>query len=132
MSAASGHRPRIARYHVVDLCQQFSVKFVLEVLGGAGAVWGSSEAMGLRTSHTAWFFRPLALAVFTVFLIRWLVQIRRALRLLSRGDRIPPLADYNDDLVLCEEQQEVEGYGMGANIGKDDLVFTTEIDYDTP
>ena len=116
---------------MVGLCQQYSVKFVLEVLGGAGAVWGSSEAMGLRTSRNVWFFRPLALAVGTVFLIRWLVQLRRAARLLTRGDMIPQA---ENDLALNEEQDEQEEeedyvYGIGTN-RKDDLEFTTEITYE--
>ena len=38
-----------SRYDCTALLQTFAVKFVLEVLGAAGAIWGSSEAIGLRT-----------------------------------------------------------------------------------
>jgi len=132
-AAAAGHRRRIAPYHLVDLCQQYSVKFVLEVLGGVGAIWGSTEAVGLRTSSTAWFFRPLSLAVGAVFLMRWLVQLRRAVRLLTRGDMVPQSFSEND-LALTEELDELHEdddyvYGTGTN-RKDDSEFTTELDYD--
>ncbi|KAL3794371.1 hypothetical protein HJC23_012908 [Cyclotella cryptica] len=62
--------------YIVQVVQIFSVKLVLEVCGGAGAVWGFSEAIGLRHDGTLWFWRPCALAVGTLFWARWLCQIR--------------------------------------------------------
>lgn len=45
-------------------------------MGGAGAVWGFSEAVGLRTPKTVWFWRPVALIVGAIFFIRWYKQIQ--------------------------------------------------------
>eukprot|EP00980_Cylindrotheca_fusiformis_P003834 scaffold858_cov123-Cylindrotheca_fusiformis.AAC.10 len=58
------------------LCMQvFLPKLVLEVLGGAGAIWGFSEAVGLRNESNIWFWRPVALSVGSLFLARWLKQV---------------------------------------------------------
>jgi len=46
-------------------------KFILEVCGAAGAVWGFSECIGLRTIDNNWFWRPLSLLVAVVFGMRW-------------------------------------------------------------
>jgi hypothetical protein len=58
------------------LYQIFSAKLVLEVFGGAGAIWGFSEAVGLREPTTVWFWRPCALTFGAIFFVRWLCQIR--------------------------------------------------------
>ena len=57
------------------MCEIFSAKLVLEVFGGAGAIWGFSEALGLRNPSTIWFWRPCALVFGAVFFCRWLLQI---------------------------------------------------------
>lgn len=57
------------------LLQTFGPKLVLEVMGGAGAVWGFSEAIGLRTSATNWFWRPITLVAGILFFSRWLGQL---------------------------------------------------------
>ncbi|KAL7545860.1 hypothetical protein ACHAWF_009215 [Thalassiosira exigua] len=54
----------------------FSAKLVLEVFGGAGAIWGFSEAVGLRVPSTVWFWRPCALAVGAIFFARWMSQVQ--------------------------------------------------------
>ena len=98
-----------SRYDCTAILQTFAVKFVLEVLGAAGAIWGSSEAIGLRTETNRPVFHLLACVVGVVFLARWLIQLRRAYRLLSRGDRIDMLSqtaddvDGDDDLALYDE-----------------------------
>jgi len=98
-----------SRYDCTALLQTFAVKFVLEVLGAAGAIWGSSEAIGLRTTQNRWLFHWLAGVVGVLFLVRWLIQLLRAYRLLSRGDRIDMLpqtaddVDGDDELALYEE-----------------------------
>eukprot|EP00584_Thalassiosira_punctigera_P003656 CAMPEP_0172536268 /NCGR_PEP_ID=MMETSP1067-20121228/8063_1 /TAXON_ID=265564 ORGANISM="Thalassiosira punctigera, Strain Tpunct2005C2" /NCGR_SAMPLE_ID=MMETSP1067 /ASSEMBLY_ACC=CAM_ASM_000444 /LENGTH=66 /DNA_ID=CAMNT_0013321307 /DNA_START=101 /DNA_END=298 /DNA_ORIENTATION=+ len=53
------------------LYQIFTAKLVLEVMGGAGAIWGFSEAVGLRVASTVWFWRPCALVVGAIFFMRW-------------------------------------------------------------
>lgn len=62
-----------------QLSRTFLVKFVLEVLGGGGAIWGFSEACGLRTPNNAvWLWRPLALGTAVLFGLRWLWQLHQA------------------------------------------------------
>eukprot|EP00934_Nitzschia_sp_Nitz4_P003151 Nitzschia sp. Nitz4//scaffold286_size23798//5958//6413//NITZ4_008448-RA/size23798-processed-gene-0.37-mRNA-1//1//CDS//3329545732//3141//frame0 len=68
----------------------FVAKLILEVFGGAGAIWGFSEAVGLRTVDTIWFWRPAALSVGFCFFLRWLLQIRHEAALLhfrSKSER---------------------------------------------
>lgn len=61
---------------LIRLFQIFGAKLVLEVFGGAGAIWGFSEAIGLRSSSTIWFWRPCALLFGAVFFWRWIFQMR--------------------------------------------------------
>jgi hypothetical protein len=60
----------------IRLLQIFSAKLVLEVFGGAGAIWGFSEAMTFRVPSTVWFWRPTALTFGAIFFIRWIMQIQ--------------------------------------------------------
>mmetsp|Transcript_36800 Transcript_36800/g.85958 ORF Transcript_36800/g.85958 Transcript_36800/m.85958 type:complete len:592 (-) Transcript_36800:119-1894(-) len=57
------------------LVQIFSARFVLEVLGGAGAIWGFSEVLTIRNPETVWFWRPCALTIGSIFFYRWVLQI---------------------------------------------------------
>ncbi len=61
---------------LIRLFRVFGAKLVLEVFGGAGAIWGFSEAIGLRVPSTVWFWRPCALTVGVIFLSRWVDQVR--------------------------------------------------------
>lgn len=51
------------------------VKLILEVFGAAGATWGFSEVVFLRTPQNLAFWRPLAISMGVVFLVRWLRQV---------------------------------------------------------
>lgn len=55
----------------------FVPKLILEVFGGAGAIWGFSETCGLRRPETVWFWRPAALSVGFIFFLRFLFQLRQ-------------------------------------------------------
>lgn len=63
---------RHRRLHKLPFVQTFSAKFLLEVCGAAGAIWGSSHALKLRspTSQGAW--RCAAIVVGLAFGIRWI------------------------------------------------------------
>lgn len=105
---------------IVRLLQIFSAKLVLEVFGGAGAIWGFSEAVGLRKPDTLWFWRPCALVFGAIFFIRWMMQIQDYL-VETRGKMLS--AD-SETLALTEKQQEEtssygsaeDGTGKGVNI----------------
>ena len=58
----------------------YIAKLNLEVFGGAGAVWGFSEAVGLRTPDTVWFWRPASLIVGGIFFLRWIWQFYNAIQ----------------------------------------------------
>ena len=85
MNSAQRHQspiPTISTTHInnraklIRLLQIFSAKLVLEVFGGCGAIWGFSEAIGLRNTSNVWFWRAVALAVGTIFFFRWFRQIQ--------------------------------------------------------
>ncbi|KAL7546631.1 hypothetical protein ACHAWF_009964 [Thalassiosira exigua] len=63
------------RTHRLSFFQIHASKFVLHVMGGAGAIWGCAEALTLRNSTNAMQWRLAALAVGGMFLIRWAFQI---------------------------------------------------------
>ena len=66
----------MTRQEWMNFLEIFLARFLLEVCGAGGAVWGFSEAVGFRTDNTTWFWRPAALSVAAVFFSRWLLQIR--------------------------------------------------------
>ena len=80
---------------LIRLLHDFGAKLVLEVFGGAGAIWGFSEAIGLRVPSTVWFWRPCALTFGAIFFVRWLGQVR---------DRVVAMTD--DDCVLSIPPEE--------------------------
>ena len=66
----------MTRLDWLNFLEIFTARLILEVFGGAGAIWGFSEAIGFRTDNTVWFWRPAALTIGAVFFSRWLLQIR--------------------------------------------------------
>jgi len=91
------------------LLQIFSAKLVLEVFGGAGAIWGFSEAIGLRTSSTLWFWRPCALTFGAIFFGRWLSQVNdyvvdENVKLINSAEKAASGDD--DEQVALAPQQE--------------------------
>lgn len=66
--------PLYKDHGLVRLCQVFSAKMVLEVWGGAGAIWGFSEAMSLRRPDTLEAYRFYALSIGLMFFSRWILQ----------------------------------------------------------
>ena len=60
----------------IRLLQIFSAKLVLEVFGGAGAIWGFSEVLDLRRPETLFFWRPAALTIGLIFFVRWMMEIK--------------------------------------------------------
>jgi hypothetical protein len=113
---------------IIRLLQIFSARLVLEVFGGAGAIWGFSEAIGLRTPETVWFWRPCALIVGVIFFVRWCMQIQDYV--LEENLLFPSLksnemdslrkemsnsffseAGEDESLKLTKDQDETESYG---------------------
>jgi len=59
------------RVHLFPFVQIFSGKFVLEVLGASGAIWGSSEVLTFRNVESVEEWRLVAMIVGGLFLMRW-------------------------------------------------------------
>jgi hypothetical protein len=94
---------------VIRLFQDFGAKLILEVFGGAGAIWGFSEAIGLRVPSTVWFWRPCALTFGAIFLVRWVGEVR---------DRVVAMMD--DDCVrsVAAEEKVAAGGGNRGDEGR--------------
>jgi hypothetical protein len=60
---------------VLQTIHTFGANLILQVFGGAGAIWGFSEVIGLRTPSTAWFWRPTAQFFGAVFFARWVLEL---------------------------------------------------------
>jgi len=71
-----GTRERVGASSWVRLLQIFFAKLVLEVFGGAGAIWGFSEVCTLRRPETQELWRWIALTIGGIFFVRMLCQIR--------------------------------------------------------
>jgi hypothetical protein len=96
--------------NMARIVQVFLPKLVLEVMGSAGAVWGFSEVVGLRTKSTVWFWRPAALFTGLVFFRNWVAQVQEAFwthrSSLRPGDWSPdglPIA-----IIHCEDESTSE------------------------
>lgn len=63
------------RRHRLAFFQIHASNFVLQVLGGAGAIWGCAEAVTLRNFTNTMEWRIAAMSVGAMFLIRWSFQI---------------------------------------------------------
>jgi hypothetical protein len=63
------------RTHRLEFAQIHASKFILQVLGGGGAVWGSSEVLTFRNAATTSEWRMASIVVGCIFLIRWMFQI---------------------------------------------------------
>ena len=83
----------------LELMLTFGAKFVLEVLGGAGAVWGSSEVLLLRTSANVHVWRPISIFFGSLFFLRWCSQFATALRqAFQKRQREDCISHSNSDL----------------------------------
>jgi hypothetical protein len=82
---------------MIHFVQVFSAKFLLQVMGGAGAVWGSSDAVGLRTPDTQEAWRVAALVTGNVFFLRWVIEIMSYCLLCQRCSRIHSFTKDKDE-----------------------------------
>ena len=83
--------------------QTFCPKLVLEVMGGSGAVWGFSEAIGLRTALTLWFWQPVTLIAGAFFFIRWCQQVQEFSRLHDLRSKRRSALEGEMATLLCQE-----------------------------
>ena len=91
----------------LDWMEVVAVKFVLEVMGAAGAIWGCSQIVLLRTDETTHFWRVVAMITLIWFMIRWLrILVSFATNKHGRENGIRHCLEKQDseihDLVLTE------------------------------
>lgn len=90
------------------LLSTYIPKLILEVMGGAGAIWGFSEACGLRRPETVYFWRPAALVVGALFFLRFLKEIYVDLAAQSqRSSLLLPASSSSCDLELGKNDLEL-------------------------
>ena len=99
------------------LSQIFSAKLVLEVFGGAGAIWGFSEIITLRNAETIGTWRICALISGTIFLIRWIMQITDYVREIKEENNKSQIFELKDGLAVIKDSSgDVDD--NGANQGE--------------
>lgn len=114
----------------IVLFQEFLPKFILEVMGGGGAIWGFSEACGLRTTSTVWFWRPSALVGAALFGLRFLHQVKVAWKTRSGGATLsqPPQDEQylHTMMIRATSSQDLElGLTVSSSTGGSPTTTTT-------
>lgn len=85
------HRPPHLQHVPLDytkFVQVFIAKLVLEVCGAAGAIWGSTEILTIRTPENNYIWRPISLATFVIFLVRFFWHTKH---FLEHDKEFPPI-----------------------------------------
>ena len=70
-----------------DLWQVFLPKFVLEVLGGGGAIWGPAEILTLRNEDTLEFWQHTARFASSLFAVRLILELLTHYNLLGKEEK---------------------------------------------
>eukprot|EP00581_Thalassiosira_minuscula_P010022 CAMPEP_0183711358 /NCGR_PEP_ID=MMETSP0737-20130205/6885_1 /TAXON_ID=385413 /ORGANISM="Thalassiosira miniscula, Strain CCMP1093" /LENGTH=142 /DNA_ID=CAMNT_0025939851 /DNA_START=496 /DNA_END=924 /DNA_ORIENTATION=- len=109
------------------------VRFILEVVGAVGAIWGCSEILRLRdnvnnaydsTNNKTTTWRAISIAIGVIFLARWMRQLRTFGR--SERDKEPKTVAKTQiglarDTSCSEEIEEFD-------VGRSDLELTVATD----
>lgn len=104
--------------------QTFAERFVLQVLGGCGAIWGCSEAVGLRNNESSEQWRIAAAVSGSLFLVRWLKQILSFCSLIVRPTQDSFASHLFDWFELYVIKVIIEIFGAGGAIwGFSQIVF---------
>lgn len=96
----------------------YAAKFVLQVLGGCGAIWGCSEVLWLRDERNGDSWRTCAAFVGCVFLVRWMVEIASycLIVLPSRLSTIPYIARVVEWFEIVVVKAILEVFGAAGAI----------------
>jgi len=101
---------------LLRLFQIFSAKLVLEVFGGAGAIWGFSEVLTLRNPETQELWRKNALIVGTIFLVRYAMQIRDYVEEQIHGQSLEKPNSWKRMFQIFSAKIVLEVFGAGGAI----------------
>jgi len=90
-----------------QLTSEFIPKYILEVWGGVGAVWGFAEVVGLRIPETVYIWRPISLTFGVMFFVRYLYQLIQAVKAYRRIPRNKSQNNNNDDDDINKNETEI-------------------------
>jgi hypothetical protein len=105
---------------LLHLLHIFTANLILQVFGGAGAIWGFSEVVGLRTPETVWFWRPVAQIVGAVFFARWVVELdahmkEENIELFSKSRQLEVAESDEEQTALCSDPPTIAMQNTGKN-----------------
>jgi len=100
----------------IRLFQIFSATLVLQVFGAAGAIWGFSEVLTLRTTETVYFWRPVALTVGLIFFVRWMMQIKDHINECMGGSSYLQISSWSKLFKMFSAKLVLEVFGGGGAI----------------
>jgi len=109
-------KSRHRRTHRLAFVQTFGARFVLHVLGGCGAIWGCSEAVGLRHEKNSEQWRVCAALVGIVLFIRWLMQVSSYCLMMSGDGGDSCFTKMNDWMEILVVKVIVEVFGAAGAI----------------
>ncbi len=103
---------------ILHLLHIFTADLILQVFGGAGAIWGFSEVLGLRTPDTLWFWRPTAQFIGAVFFARWIVQLdahikKENIEFFPKQSKVEVAVDDEEQVGLCDTQKAITMQATG-------------------
>jgi hypothetical protein len=100
----------ITVWELFDIIRVFLPKVVLEIFGSAGAMWGFFEVVKARRPSTLWFWRPTALIIGGLYLVRWSLQIRDYYDVLvaRRGIVVKKVVIENEELMTIDTTELFE------------------------
>ena len=62
---------------IIHFIYQSLIKFILEVLGEGGAIWGFTEYTNIRTKDNEFECKIFCICIVVIFFIRWCTLIIR-------------------------------------------------------
>mmetsp|Transcript_26421 Transcript_26421/g.54472 ORF Transcript_26421/g.54472 Transcript_26421/m.54472 type:complete len:329 (-) Transcript_26421:66-1052(-) len=117
-SNPASFRMTLARWY-----DAFVSKLVLEVFGAAGAVWGFSEIVFLRTPDTVYIWRPIAITIGVVFTLRWIFALKAFVQ--SENDAV----EIKSQLQPTEMQRdEVANFDVEKAVASDEHIDDLELE----
>ena len=102
---------------LVDWVEILVVKLILEVFGAAGAIWGFSEIVLLRTPETVVYWRPVAICTLIIFAIRWFLHVIQYAR--SNGESSNRRGADSGDDIDNKQDSEINDLALTETVSAD-------------
>ena len=103
------------------------VELIIGVFGAVGAVWGFSEIVTLRNPETTKIWRPIAIGVGVIFLVRWILHL--IIFIQSERESVAAKSQVQADETRSEEVEDLEVADLQLKETTDtELIGTTSMD----